>query len=139
MLVADSYYLDETSCYHLLELDIGFICAVQACYFEELVKLVAPIVKKLDKSTILMNEESGETFVHHWYKESKLGKKYVLTNILQRTAGNTPKAIVPGCDDYSLAFPTCDHYNRMLCDRTFSHCPSSDSLTLYDSSSPVYF
>jgi hypothetical protein len=78
MLVADSYYLDETSHYHLLELDISFMYAVQTCCFEELVKLVASIVKKPDKSAILMNEASGETFIHYWYKESSLGKNMCL-------------------------------------------------------------
>jgi hypothetical protein len=29
ILVADSYYLDKTSHYHLLELDISFMCTVQ--------------------------------------------------------------------------------------------------------------
>lgn len=132
ILVADSYYLDQVGRYWLLDLKINYLCGIQKCRFPDLVKLTKPAAKKPGKTAILCNDNSGETFCHHWYADSRLGKKYVLTNALKRGGGNTPKAWVPGCDDFSLMFSTCDHYNRSLYQKTFPHRPSSDCAALHD-------
>jgi hypothetical protein len=132
VLVADSYYLDEVGRYSLLDLGLPFLCGIQACRFGDLVEKAADSVKKPGKTAILYNKKSEETFCHSWYADSRLGKKYVLTNALKHSTGSTPKAWIPGCDDFALMFSTCDHYNRELYGKTFPHRASSDCLALND-------
>jgi hypothetical protein len=72
ILVADSYYLDQTGHYFLDELEVYYLCAVQACHFSRLVEIAKEHCKKPGKTTILHNEDSNETFIQFWYPDGHL-------------------------------------------------------------------
>jgi hypothetical protein len=132
LLVADSYYLDQTSFMLLRNLEVPYICAVQACRFQYLADEVRKHAKKPGKTALLYNADEHETFCHHWYADSRIGKKYVMANCLVPQMGVTPKKWVPGCDDFTEFFNYCDHFNNGLVDKLFPHRSSSDSLALHD-------
>jgi hypothetical protein len=132
LLVSDSYYLDQTGQYWLEELEIFYLCAVQDCRFPGLAEMAKQHCKQPGKTAIFHNEPSNESFILHWYPDGHLRKKYIFTNCLTRENRNTQKAWVPGCDDYSLMFNVCDHFNHTLHEKTFPHHPSSDLTALHD-------
>ena len=132
ILVADSYYLDQMGRHLLLELDIPYLCAIQACCFPSLVAEAKKKVSRPGKTAILYNEWTNEYFCHHYYAETRIGRKYVLTNMFELGVGNTSSNFVPGCDHFSKTFNLCDHFNFELFGKTFPHRPSSDGLSLHD-------
>src|SRR5271163_897529 len=91
LLVSDSYYLDQIGRYWLDELEVFYLCAVQDCHFSGLAEMAKQHCKKPDKTAILHNEPSKESFILHSYSDGHLGKKYVFTNCLTRENGNTQK------------------------------------------------
>jgi hypothetical protein len=132
ILVMDCYYLDQSGRHFVLNAGIPYLAGLQACRFKSLADKAGMAVSKPGKTAILCNDDTGETFCHHWYADGALGKKYVFSNCLERKVGFTPKAWVPGCDDFSVMFNTCDHFNRALHDKSFPHCPASDSAAQHD-------
>jgi hypothetical protein len=130
--VADSYYLDQVSFMLLQNLKVDYICAVQACRFENLAKKAREHAKKPGKTALLYNADEHETFCHHWYADSRIGKKYVMSNCLIPQIGSTPKKWIPGCDDFTTFFNYCDHFNNGLVDKLFPHRSSSDAHALHD-------
>lgn len=132
VLIADSYYLDQTGYEILMEKKVPFVCAVQECRFTELAMEAKKKSKHEGDTALLYNDTNNTMFITHWYEEKKLGRKFVITNAFKRKPGNTRKAIIPGCDDFSLTFNTCDHFNRDMHDKTWPHKSSSLSISEID-------
>jgi hypothetical protein len=127
ILVADSYYLDKTGWGALREKEVSFICGVQECRFQELAEKTKKHSKREGDTCLLYNDTTDEMFVTHWYPDKKLGRKFVISNAFTRERGQTLRQYVPGCDDFSLMFNTCDQFNRSLNNRTWPHrCSTSE-------------
>lgn len=121
LLVADSYYLDRLGWQILQNKKIPYICAIQQCRFQELADKAKTKSKHEGDTAMMYNEKTKDMLVTHWYAEAKIGRKFVMSNAYTKTAGNTRKGFVPGCDDFSLMFNTCDHFNREMHDKTWPH------------------
>jgi hypothetical protein len=132
LLVADSYYLDHAGWEILTEASVPFICGVQPCRFPVLSEKVMRKSKHEGKTALMYNEKTQDMFVTHWYSDSKIGRKFVLSNAYSKCKGNTRKAFVPGCDDFSLMFNTCDHFNRSMNDKTWPHRCGSTQAQLHN-------
>jgi hypothetical protein len=132
ILVADSYYLDHTGYEFLTEKAVPFICAVQECRFNELATKAKEKSKHEGDTALLYNEQTKDMFVTHWYADAKIGRKFVMSNAYVRKTGNTRKGYVPGCDDFSLMFNTCDHFNRDMHDKTWPHKCSTANHQLHN-------
>jgi hypothetical protein len=120
ILTCDSYYLDLTGRDILLELEVLYLCALQSCRFNTLYRRANIISHHAGKTALLYSEELHEMFVTHWYPPP-LNRKFVLTNALIASPGSTRKAIIPGCDHFSVMFNLCDKYNRRLHDKSWPH------------------
>ena len=121
VLVADCYYLDDRGRQQLQDLGVKYLCGVQAKRFANLTTLAEETVKKAGDYVMLYNDESNELFVHYWFPDVNLGKKYSLTNAFMAVRGQTPKEYIPAIDDFAAMFATCDHYNRSMKDRSWPH------------------
>lgn len=132
LLVADSYYLDASGREIMQNQGVAYLCGIQACRFPQFVKVTKEEVTDPGDMALLYNDESQEMFVHRWYPDKKIGQKYILSNAYSKHQGNTEKAYVPGCDDFSLMFSVCDHFNRELHDRTWPFRLPSDLLQLHN-------
>jgi len=126
ILVADSYYLDVTGRAVLQELEVPYLCTVQACRFPTLYRQANVISHHAGTTALLYSEELHEMFVTHWYPPP-MNQKFVLTNALVASPGFTCRSIVPGCDHFSLMFNLCDLYNCRLHDKSWPHhCMSAE-------------
>jgi hypothetical protein len=132
ILVADSYYLDQVSFMALRDMEVDYICALQACRFDFLAKKARENAKKPGKTALLYNADHTETFCHHWYADSRLGRKYVMSNCLVPQFGSTSRKWIPGCDDFAIFFNYCDHFNNGLVEKTFPHRSASCAHALRD-------
>lgn len=125
ILVADAYYLDNVGREILLGQGVSFLCGVQACRFDAFVEQSKKEVRHTGDIALLYKSETKEMFVHRWYADKRIGQKFVFTNAYTKQRGNTVRSYVPGCDDFSLMFNVCDHFNRDLHDKTWPfRCPS---------------
>jgi hypothetical protein len=120
-LVADSYYLDHAGYEILTEKKVPFVCAIQECRFAALAKKARTKSRHEGDTALLYNDDSHDMFVTHWYADAKKGRKFVMSNAYTRSAGTTRKGYVPGCDDFTLTFNSCDHFNRDMHDKTWPH------------------
>jgi hypothetical protein len=121
ILVADCYYLDERGRKNLQDNNIKYLCGVQSKRFQGLTTLAEETVKKAGDLVMLYNDDSNELFVHYWFPDINLGKKYSLTNAFTPVQGKTAKGYIPAIDDFAGMFATCDHYNRSMNDRIWPH------------------
>lgn len=121
LLVADCYYLDEKGRKILNEKTVPYLCGVQSNRFSILSEQASAIVRKAGDYTLLYNEERHELFVHYWFPDMNLGKKYTLSNAYTPLPGTTAKQYIPAIDDFAAMFATCDHFNREMHDRTWPH------------------
>ena len=132
VLVADSYYLDEAGRAALKELEVPYICAVQAKRFHILTNQAKKHVSKAGESIFLWNKKEHELLAHYYSPEPKIGRKFVLSNAYKKEEGTTRANYLPGCDDFAIMFSTCDHFNCSLVDRTWPHRCSSGTRRLHD-------
>lgn len=121
ILVADCYYLDERGRQQLQEKDVKYICGVQPKRFAQLSEMAAETVKKAGDYVMLYNDDTNELFVHYWFPDITLGKKFSLTSAFTAVKGKTPKGYIPAIDDFAAMFATCDHYNRTMNGQTWPH------------------
>jgi hypothetical protein len=124
ILVCDSYYLDTLGRETLNEMDVQFICGVQANRFGTVSSLVKPLVQKPGEFQIAWNDDSEEIFVCHWTPAQSPGgslKKYVMSNAFKKYAKKPSKYYIPAFDEYGIMFKTCDQFNRNLHDATWPH------------------
>jgi hypothetical protein len=132
ILVADSYYLDQVSFMAMRDMQVDYICALQVCRFQYLAAKARQHAKKPGKTALLYNADNTETFCHHWYADSRIGKKYVMSNCLIPQFGTTSRKWIPGCDDFTIFFNYCDHFNNGLVERVSPHRSSSCAHALRD-------
>ncbi len=121
ILVADCYYLDECGRQNLQQQEVKYLCGVQSKHFQSLTEPAEETVKKAGDYVMLYNEDTNDLFVHYWFPDISLGKKYSLTNAFTATKGKTRKGYIPGIDDFAAMFATCDHFNRSMNNRTGPH------------------
>jgi hypothetical protein len=121
ILVVDCFYLDSKGRELLLSRNLPFVCAVQKSRFHTLAEQAENEVSKAGELALLYKKRTQELFVHYWYPDRTLGKKYVLTNIYTPSEGTPTKEYIPGCDDFALMFSTCDNFNRDMNDKTWPH------------------
>ena len=96
LLVADCYYLDEEGRKILNDREIPHLCGVQSNRFSILSEQASEVVRKAGDYVLLYNEEKHELFVHYWFPDMNLGKKYALSN-----------AYTPNCWHYSQTVYSC--------------------------------
>jgi hypothetical protein len=120
ILTCDSYYIDLTGRNIFQELEVLYLCALQSCRFNTLYHQANIISYHPGKTALLYSEELHEMFVTHWYPPP-MNRKFILTNALIASLGSTCKAIIPGCDHFSVMFNLCDKFNCRLHDKSWPH------------------
>src|SRR5688500_12600803 len=71
-------------------------------------------VKDMGKWAAMENTDAGGLVVFTWSGEKGIGKKFLLTNLLEKKPGKQPSNHPPGWDAYKLMFDNCDKVNRKL-------------------------
>jgi len=121
ILVADSYYLDSIGRKILQDMGIKYICAVQASRFRKICDLLIPLVSRPGQWHGAWNETTKELFVYHWSPDTKVGKKFVITNAVQHLRKRPSKYMIPAYDVYKILFSLRDKFNRRLHDHCWPH------------------
>ena len=65
----------------------------------------------MGKWAAMENTKSGELAVFTWSGDAAIGKKFLLTNLLEKKPGKQATNNPPGWDAYKVMFNTCDNYN----------------------------
>lgn len=114
VICTDSYYLDNTSRQMLLEQEILFHCSIKKNWFLSITKHLESQVKDMGKWAAMENENTGEVAVFTWSGDKDVGKKYLLTNLLEKKKGKQQTNNPPGWDAYKVMFNGCDKYNTQI-------------------------
>lgn len=125
VLVFDSYYTDAEGRKFLNENNVKFIGSIMTYRFRSLMDNLVEhgsMVEKPGQTSSIFNPQTNEIFVHHWDLNADVGKKYVLSNAMNRVPATRSNAdIVPAYDQYKGLFNACDKFNRKFHDRKFCH------------------
>ena len=125
ILLFDSYYTSKDSIDYLIKNHIDFIGAVSPHRFPDLVDYLIDQNGQLSKageSSAIINDLSDEILVHHYDMNSRIGKRYVLSNAFKPARDTRSLAgQLPLYDDYHTRFSICDRFNRGLNRDSFPH------------------
>jgi hypothetical protein len=113
ILVADSYYLDNTGHDLICDYGVKYLCAIQKTRFESACVVLQDHVTKPGDFAIATNEE-GEMVTLCWDINTNLGKKYCMSNAFYDVSGRNNVNEVPMYDCYKHMFSVCDRFNKSL-------------------------
>lgn len=116
IICADSFYLDNSSRQMLLDEKVYFHCSVKKNWFLPVTKSLEAKVKDMGQWAGAENETTGEVAIFTWSGEQDVGKKYLLTNLLDKQPGKQEKDNPPGWDVYKAMFNGCDRFNFQFSD-----------------------
>jgi len=124
--VMDSFYLDNTSHPVLLEKNVPFIASIKNDRFKPLTERLKEKVTDQGKWYGAYLPRKNEVMVHHFSKDSNVGRKTVLSNAFKLARSRRqPEYRPPAWLEYKLSFSVCDEFNRALADTTYPFRRSS--------------
>jgi hypothetical protein len=114
VICADSYYLDNSARNMLIDKNVLYHCSVKKNWFLPVTKHLEAQVKEMGKWSAMENKNTGELAVLTWSSEKDIGKKFLLSNLLEKKTGKQQADNPPGWDAYKLMFNGCDKYNIQI-------------------------
>jgi hypothetical protein len=119
LLVFDSYYLDSTGKDILNATGVKYIGAMQAKRFTKFSSVLTPKVDKAGEYAGLHNPRTSETVLLYQSPDTRIGKKFVMTNAFQKVNQKHHGHTMPIYDHYNRAFSYCDRFNKALYNRSW--------------------
>ena len=126
-LAMDSYYLDNNGRQRLLERGVRYVAALKPDRFASIAQLLSPGVRQQGDTTWAWNGERREAAVHHWSRETGVGKKFALSNCFTLTRQRNLPHKIPIYDHYKAMFSGCDAFNQQMHNRTFPYALPRDT------------
>ena len=99
---------------HAVTRQHSFSLQYQKNWYLPITKHLENQVKDMGKWAAMENEEKGELAVFTWSGDKEIGKKYLLTNLLEKKHGKQPNNNPPGWDAYKTMFSGCDRFNTQI-------------------------
>lgn len=121
-LVFDSYYLDNSGRELMIGDNVRYCAGVNKQRFPKLVELVEENVQRPGEFAAVYNEDTNEQFLFKYDKDKKIGKRFVMGNVLQHEkdrASREGESIL--FDFYKETFSVCDKLNQEMHDKTWPH------------------
>lgn len=120
VLVADSYYLDNSSRPLLQEKEQPYMCSIKGDRFKVMVDRVKAKVKQPGEWFALHNTRTGELLMHHFSRDDNVKRKTLLTNAMRvEETGKQSQFRPPGWKEYCFCFSVCDEFNTAMKDRNY--------------------
>ena len=114
-IVADSYYLTRAQLGILLTRGARFTCSITPKSFKEYHDLLKEDVKEVGSTAVAYKPSENLMVTMHWDRDSKVGKKMVITNSLKLSRSSTPEVgLQTAYWLYRDRFSYCDRFNRCL-------------------------
>ena len=100
---------------------LPFMGSVKAKRFKGVHELVSSNVTKPGQWEAAFNKDTRELYVHYWSRYTNVGKKSVLSNVMQPNPrrGRSRTFLIPAYNAYKEMFSVCDSFNRNLKDRSW--------------------
>lgn len=108
----------------LLDENVLFHCSIKWKWYLPVTKRLESQVKDMGRWAAVENSATGELAVFHWSGDKNIGKKYLLTNLLEKAPGKQSKNNPPGWDTYKVMFNGCDKFNIQVSKYVWPYCLS---------------
>lgn len=112
VICTDSFYLDNTSRSLLLEKQVPYHCSIKSSWYAPLHKHLSSQVTEMNQWAAMYNKHSKEICVYSWNSEKGVGKKLLLSTLMEKRPGKQPTESPPGWELYKYMFNGCDHFNK---------------------------
>jgi len=119
MLVFDSYYLSQDARLDTLESQVPYLCSVSPTRFEKVTKILKNSLLQSGDYVCPWNATTKEAFAAHWSMDTRIGKKFVLSNCFFMERRKKPQGRFPVWDEYKESFSGCDRFNKLLHKKTW--------------------
>ena len=109
-LIADSYYLSQEALQLLDEMGAYFICAIQKQRFEEFCTIIDARVQKTGDMAFALTKRRNKNpllLTCHWSPDSRIKKRFTMTNALVEVDNKRRLGHVPGFSEYADNFAGC--------------------------------
>ena len=111
---ADSCYLDHSSRVFLQQEEVLYHCSAKMCWYKDIKCHVEAKLHEMGRWAAMHNTETGEFACVSWSEKKNIGKKLLLSTLLQKKLGAQHQDSPPGWVHYLDLFNVCNEFNKRI-------------------------